>query len=237
MFVVPGFLYVMAVIAACRSVRFAVSCYGSDMAKVLGITGGIATGKSTVTEMLRELGALTFSADEIAREVLAPGSEGFVEVARGFGGDLVTPDGSLDRSRLAGIVFGDPKALEKLNSITHPRIIAEIERRIAQFRSSADGPDVLAVEIPLLVELDISWLVDNVVVVAAEQDEQLNRLTTRGYSAEESRQRLAAQLPISEKVRVADWIIHTDTSLSDTRAQVERMWRSIGGRCGSADRP
>lgn len=208
---------------------------GLEMALVIGITGGVGAGKSTVTEMFRDLGARTLSADEMARDVLAPGSPGLAEVAREFGGGVIGPGGVLDRQALGEIVFGDAAALDKINAITHPRIIRLIEERISEFRATANEADVLAAEIPLLVECNLTGLVDKVVVVTAEQDVQVIRLTTRGLSVNDARQRIAAQLPISSKLPFADWVVDTNTTLSATRSQVETIWHTIlaAGRGGA----
>jgi len=197
------------------------------MGIVLGITGGIATGKTTVTAMLRELGAETISADEVAREVLSPGSETVDELVRRFGDSILEPDGSVNRRRLGEIVFSNPEALSALNSITHPPIISILEARINEFRSRAGEHDVLAVEIPLLVECDLFFLVDKVVVVAAEQQAQIIRLTTRGLTNEEALERITAQMPLSKKLQFADEVIRTDTGLDDTKRQVEQLWKRV----------
>lgn len=200
------------------------------MGIVLGITGGIATGKTTVTDMFRELGAETISADEVAREVLAPGAPIIDELVERFGLSIVKSDGSIDRRALAEIVFSNPENLTALNNITHPPVIAIIEERINEFRSRAGKRDILAVEVPLLIECNLMGLVDKVIVVAAEQETQLIRLTTRGLTYEEAGRRVAAQLPISEKLQFADEVVRTDTSLEDTRRQVERVWKLAQSR-------
>lgn len=202
------------------------------MGTVLGITGGIATGKTTVTAMLRELGAETISADEIARESLAPGSETVEELVRRFGDAILEPDGNVNRRRLGEIVFRDSEALSALNSITHPLIISIMKDRINEFRSRAGEHDVLAAEIPLLIECGLFDLVDKVIVVAAEQQAQIIRLTTRGLTNEEALYRVTAQMPLSEKLQFADEVIRTDMGLEDTKKQVEQMWKRVQG-CGS----
>ncbi|HOM71526.1 MAG TPA: dephospho-CoA kinase [Armatimonadota bacterium] len=198
------------------------------MSIVLGITGGIATGKSTVAEMFRELGAEVLSADEIARDVLAPGTPAANEAVRRFGNGILAPDGSINRRALGEIVFKDPQARVALNDITHPRIIEILEDRVNRFCEKAKEDDVLVVEIPLLVECNLSRLVDKVIVVAAEQDTQIHRLTTRGLSAEEARNRISAQMPIRQKIPLADWVIWTENSLEETLQQVMRVWEQVG---------
>jgi dephospho-CoA kinase len=200
------------------------------MSIVIGITGGVATGKTTVMEMLRELGAKTLSADDIAREVLQPGTSESDEVVRRFGLAILDSKGRINRAALANIIFRDKKVREILNSITHPGIIAILEERIEKFRESAGEKDVLAVEIPLLVECNLSGLVDIILVVAAEQETQISRLKTRGLSDTQALERIAAQISLSEKTQAADWVIWTDVSLDDTGRQVRQVWDSVKSR-------
>ncbi|MBI2843376.1 MAG: dephospho-CoA kinase [Armatimonadetes bacterium] len=198
------------------------------MGVVLGITGGVATGKTTVAGMFRSLGAVTLSADEVAREVLAPGSPAVAEVIERFGQAVAAPGGGIDRSALADTVFGDEEALRDLNAITHPRIISILKERIEEFRRKSREGEVLAVEIPLLIECNLQRLVDYVVVVAAEQETQMSRLTTRGLSLEQARRRIEAQMPVREKLQYADWVVSTDAGLDDTARQVEQIWEQVG---------
>ena len=196
-----------------------ISCnlFSTKMGIVIGITGGVATGKTTVMEMLRELGAKTLSADDIARDVLEPGTPESEEVARRFGLAILDSSGRINRTALANIIFRDKKVREILNSITHPRIIAILENKIEEFRVSTGEKDILAVEIPLLVECNLSRLVDIILVVAAEQETQISRLKTRGLSDAQALERIAAQISLSEKTQAADLVIWTDVSLDDTR--------------------
>jgi dephospho-CoA kinase len=202
---------------------------GMLVALVLGITGGIATGKTTVTKMLGELGAITLSADDIAREVLAKCNPAYHEVVEHFGSEILKPDGDINREFLARIIFDDPCAREALNRITHPRIIQRMQEHIDRFRNMPPKPDaVLAVEVPLLMECGLEDMVDEVVVVAAEQDTQVNRLTSRiSISREEAVRRISAQMPISEKVRRAKRVIWNDSSLRDLAESVEQLWKEI----------
>ena len=196
---------------------------------VIGLTGGMATGKSTVASMFAELGAELISADDIAGRLLLRGSPLLNRVVEQFGDAILTADGSLDRSRLAGIIFSDPEARERLNSITHPLIIAELEREIGRFRASnGSRARVLIVEIPLLFECGLSHLVDKVLVAAAEQGTQECRLMNRyRLRREEASARIAAQMPVRDKVSRADRVVWTDGDLSDTRSQVEGIWAEI----------
>jgi len=199
------------------------------LARVIGITGGIGTGKSTVVRMLTELGASSVSADEIARDVLARGTEAYAEVVARFGRGVLTPEGEIDRGALARIIFADAEARAALDAITHPRIISAMAEHIRRFRAAPPSPDaVLAAEIPLLIECGMEHMVDEVVVVAAEQETQMGRLTTRsGIPYDEAFGRIAAQMPLSEKIRRADRVIRNDGSVDELRRSVEALWREV----------
>lgn len=199
------------------------------MAFVLGITGGVATGKSTVLGLFRSLGAETLSADEVAREVLARGTPAYHETVARFGEGILADDGEIDRAALGEVVFGDPKARQDLNDITHPRIIQLLQERIAVFRREAGAEKrVLAVEIPLLVECGLEGLVDEVLLVAAEQRTQVSRLTSvGGFTAEQALNRIQAQMPLCEKIDKADYVIWNDADMLSLQDSVERIWDEI----------
>ena len=199
------------------------------MPKVIGITGGIATGKSTVLQLFAELGALTLSADDFAREVLAKGGLAYRDTVERFGEGILMPDGEIDRAALGAIVFTDPSARADLNSITHPHIIAAMQQAVDRFRSAPPAPDaVMAVEIPLLIECGLQHTVDEVIVVAAEPQTQQSRLTTRSHlTAEEAQSRIAAQMPIERKIQYADRVIWNSGSLEDLRASVRAVWEEM----------
>lgn len=195
---------------------------------MIGITGGIASGKSTVLEMLRQRGAETLSADDVARQVLSKGRPAYQEVLDRFGTAITDADGEIDRSVLAKIIFADEKARRDLNRITHPRIIQEIRAAIEGFRKCSKGTSVLAIEIPLLYECGLECIVDYVVVVAAEQGIQVHRLTTRtGITPEEAIRRINSQLPMSEKVRKADFVVWNNGNLQDLEEAVDDLWRRL----------
>jgi dephospho-CoA kinase len=199
------------------------------MAFVLGITGGIGTGKSTVLRMFQALGAQTLSADDLARDVLAKDEPAYLEVVQRFGPGVVADDGQIDRAALGDIVFGDPEARQALNSITHPRIIGLLRQRIAEFRQGAGtGNLVMAVEIPLLIECGLECLVDEVLLVAAEQRTQVSRLTTVGHlSMEQALGRIYSQMPTEEKLKRADRVIWNDSDLGFLEDSVKRIWGEI----------
>jgi dephospho-CoA kinase len=196
------------------------------MALVVGITGGIGTGKSTALSIFRSLGAATLSADDVAREVLSKGSPAYDEVVEKFGPGVVAANGAIDRAALGEIVFGDPEARKALNDITHPRIIHLLKERIDSFRQGAlAGTSVLAVEIPLLVECGLEGLVDKVLLVAAEQATQVSRLTNiSGLSTEQALRRIEAQMPLRDKVGKADYVIWNDGDLNGLEDSVRQIW-------------
>ncbi len=194
--------------------------------RIYGLTGGIGSGKSTVAAMLRELGAPVIDADALAREVVAPGSEGLAEVVRAFGAEVLDPSGALDRKKLGAIVFADPARRRRLEGITHPRIAAEAMRRAAAL--GAEGHAVAFYEAALLVENGSHAGLAGLVVVSAPENVQVRRVRERdGTTEAEARARLAAQLPLAEKLRVATHVIDNAGDLGATRAQVEALWRRL----------
>lgn len=198
--------------------------------RVLGITGGIATGKSTVTRMLADLGAPTVSADVLARELLAPGTETTQAVLAAFPAcaDKADETGlTIDRRALGRLVFADEAARLRLESLTHPAIIAGLRAKIASWHTSGHAP-AAAAEIPLLFEAGLGAAVDCVVVVSCDEAMQVTRLRGRlGVDEAEARRQLAAQWPLSEKIARADVVITTDGDLEDTRRQVEALWEKM----------
>ncbi len=199
------------------------------MAFVLGITGGIATGKSTVLEMFRALGAQSLSADDLARDVLARGAAAYDEAVARFGERIVASDGQIDRAALGDIVFRDADARRDLNAITHPRIIALLDKQIGDFRRKAGSrKEVLAVEIPLLIECNLEGLVDEVLLVAAEQGTQMNRLTSVGnLSKEQALSRIQAQMSVHDKLERSDRVIWNDDNIDSLEDSVRRIWEDI----------
>ena len=192
---------------------------------IIGITGGIGTGKSTVATMLGELGAVTINADDAAREVLAPDSEGLLEVAAAFGPEVIHPDGSLDRAKLATIVFEDSEARKRLEAITHPRILALMRKWIDRARKPNPLDAIIAVEVPLLFEAGMEGWFDRIVVVSASEPSQIKRLRERSHISEgEAIARIKAQMPLAEKSARAHHVIPNDGSLADLRKAVKRLW-------------
>ncbi len=190
--------------------------------RVLGLTGGIGSGKSMVAQIFARLGAVVIDADQLAREIVEPGQPVLQEIATAFGRDVLLSDGRLDRSKLAGIIFADPAKRARLDAITHPRIRARMDEEIRARRS---GPGVLIVDIPLLYENARTHSVERVIVVWVDPQTQLRRIRQRdGLSAEAARQRIAAQMPLDAKRGRADHVIDNSGSREDTRRQVEAIY-------------
>lgn len=203
------------------------------MTAIVGLTGGIASGKSTVGRIFRELGVHVVDADLVAREVVAKGSEGLAEVVRTFGEGVLAADGSLDRKKMGALVFADPEKRKQLEAITHPRIAA---RSMADLAALAQRGDPYGIyEAALLVENGSYRMMSALVVVAASAETQVRRVMARdGFSAAEAQARLAAQLPLSEKVAVADHVIWNDGDEQALRARTEEVHRALAERFGEA---
>jgi len=194
----------------------------------IGLTGGIASGKSTVTRLLRERGVVVLDADAIAREVVEPGSEGLAEVVAAFGPEVLTASGELDRAAMGRRVFADGAALARLNGILHPRIAMETARKVEAARA---GGEVLVVyDAPLLVENKLHLGMQLLIVVAVDPATQRARLMARdGLTAEEAEARLASQLPLEAKVALADVVIDNNGSREATVAQVVALLERLPG--------
>lgn len=201
---------------------------------MVGLTGGIASGKSTVARFFAELGIPVVDADRIAREVVEPGSEGLRDIVAEFGEDVLAPDGTLDRKKLAAIVFGDAEARAKLNAITHPRIGALSAQRVTELSES--GAPYVVYEAALLVENGIHRGLPALVVVSAKRETQLARMMERdGFTEEEARARLDAQLPLEKKLEVADFVVDNDGDLEATRARVREVHEQLVERFGGSE--
>lgn len=190
----------------------------------MGLTGGIASGKSEVSRRLVELGAILVDADVLAREVVEPGTEGLEEVAEAFGREVLADDGALDRAALGAIVFADPRRRELLNSIIHPRVRA----RAAEIAAGAPAGSVVVQDIPLLVETGQAGNFDVVVVVDAPDEVRIRRLEERnGLSEEHARARMAAQASREERLAAADHVVENAGTLEELRAAVDRLWADV----------
>jgi len=191
--------------------------------RLIGLTGGIGTGKSTVARMLAARGAAVVDADLLAREVVEPGTPALAEIAAEFGPGVLQADGSLDRAALGALVFGDEARRERLNAITHPRVGALMQERVAAALHS-DAP-LVVVDIPLLFEGARQGMFEGVLLVWVPPAVQLARLVERdGWSEDEARARLAAQMPIDDKRALATWVIDNSGTVAQTEAQVDAWW-------------
>ena len=194
--------------------------------RVIGLTGGIATGKSTVAAMLAARGAAVVDADRLAREVVEPGRPALADIAAEFGPGVIADDGSLDRPALAAVVFADAGRRRRLEAITHPRISELMHERIAA--AIAGGPPLVVVDIPLLFENGRSGMVEGVLVVYADAATQLQRLVGRDAMSEaDARSRIAAQMPVEDKRQLATWVIDNRGGIDATREQVEAWWEEV----------
>jgi len=199
------------------------------MTAIYGLTGGIAAGKSTVARLFQEHGARVVDADQLAREVVMPGSPGLAEIVETFGEDVLAPDGSLDRKRLGAVIFGDDEKRRALEQITHPRIAQLSMQRMAEIANS-DAPYGLY-EAALLVEKGSYKMMAGLIVVASSDAVQLARVMARDSLDEPSaRARIASQMPQSEKVAVAQWVIWNDGDLDALGARVAEVHAALSPR-------
>ncbi|RCX21798.1 dephospho-CoA kinase [Fontibacillus phaseoli] len=194
----------------------------------IGLTGGIATGKSTVSQMLVQRGAALIDADVIAREIMEPGHPVLAAVARRFGQAVLTPCGGLDRKRLGAIVFSDTEERKALEAITHPAIRLEMEQRMAELEAG-DPHRLVVADIPLLYESGLESLYDEVMVVYVPRELQLERLLARdGMTRKEAEARLRAQMDIELKRERADILIDNSLGREETELQIDDFWRKKG---------
>jgi len=188
----------------------------------VGLTGGIGCGKSVVAAMLREQGFLVLDADTLAHQLVEPGQPAYDDVLQEFGKGVCDASGKVDRAKLAAIVFAEPAKLARLNQIVHPRVAEAQERQFTEWqRTHPRG--VAVVEAALLVEAGAHNRLDRLVVVWCRPEQQIERLLERGMSAEEAQRRIASQMPLEEKRRLAEFQIDCSGTIEDTRQQVERL--------------
>ena len=192
---------------------------------VVALTGGIACGKSTVAQMMRECGAYIVDADEISRALTAPGGAGLAPIRETFGPGVFAPDGSLDRAALSRIVFSNEEQRQKLNALLHPLIREEMMRQTAQGKEC--GAQVVVLDVPLLFEAGMQDMADVVVCVHCPEDIQILRMKSRnGYSREEALSRIRSQWPLEEKMRLSDQLLSTNQPLEELRREVQSLCRS-----------
>jgi dephospho-CoA kinase len=194
----------------------------------VGLTGGIASGKSTVSAMLRELGAVVIDSDQIAREVVAKGKPGLARIVEEFGADVLTAEGELDRPRMAALVFSDEGARRRLETITHP-LINEVGRR-READAQATGALVVN-DMPLIAELGLAEMFDAVIVVDVPVEQAVLRMTAdRGWSRQDAESRIAAQASREDRLAIATHIIDNSGTMDELRKQVEKVYTELVSR-------
>lgn len=194
--------------------------------KLVGLTGGIASGKSTVAEILKRQGAAIINADVLAREVVEPGHQAWTEIVNTFGIAVLQPDRTLDRQKLRAIIFDDAAARKKIESIIHPQVRALAEQRIREH--AAAGYAVIVYEVPLLFEGNLQEWLRPVILVACDVDTQRNRLQSRdNLSAAQAQKHIVAQMSLEEKRRLADYVVENNGSLEDLERQVQAVLEKI----------
>jgi len=196
------------------------------MTHVIGLTGGMGSGKSTVSRLLSELGAVVIDADKVGHEAYQNGTKTWHDLVNAFGRQIVAADGSIDRKKLGAIVFGSPEQLERLNHIVHPRMFEMMKERIDQLRKQ--GVSVVVLDAAILFEANWTPLVDEVWVVVASEEAVVARAVARtGLPEEQIRSRLRSQMPVEEKVKRAKVVIHNDGAVEDLRRKVEELWAHL----------
>jgi dephospho-CoA kinase len=194
------------------------------------LTGGIASGKSTVARKLVERGAVLIDADEIAREVVAPGTPAWSKIVEHFGTEILLPDKRIDRPSLAAIVFNDRAKLALLNEITHPEVMRRIADRLEELKET---DNVVIVDVPLLVEVGADEMFELIVVVTAPESHQVERMrSSRGMDEEAALARIASQFSADDRSAVADWLINNDGTLEHLDQEIERLWEFLEAKRG-----
>lgn len=201
--------------------------------RVIGLTGGIASGKSTVSDILAGLGASIIDADLLSREVTLPGSEGLKQVREAFGDKVIAPDGTLDRHALGSVIFRDEAARQRLNGIIHPLVIGLTEKKLRELQGRAreqTRPLLAIIDAPLLIEAGVDAICDELWVVAVSKETQAKRLMKReGYTPDEALSRIEAQMPLAEKKKRATSIIDNEGTVDQTRQRVLELWEKAIG--------
>jgi len=195
--------------------------------KIIGLTGNIASGKSTVAAIFKELGATLIDADKIARDIVSKGKPALKKIITHFGNEILNKDGTLNREKLGSKVFNDKNQRQILNDITHPEIFKEINNLIEKYRS--EGKRIVIIEAALIIEREkLKKMIDKLIVVSTKEDSQIKRLAKRdGFSKEQALSRINSQIPTEEKIKHADYVIHNDTDISNIKNQVETIWKDL----------
>lgn len=194
--------------------------------KVIGLTGGIGSGKSTVSSLLTDLGAVAIDADKVGHEAFQPNTESWQEIVKNFGKEILLSDETIDRRKLSNIVFRNPEALSRLNSIMHPRMYEIVKKKIAD--NQRMDVRVVVLEAPLLIEAGWTELVDEVWVVVASEENVVERINLSGkWSEEQTRARIRSQLTTEERLKKADEVINNNGDLDQIKARVNELWDKL----------
>ena len=196
---------------------------------IIGLTGGIVSGKSTVALMFKDLGAKIVDADKLGHSVILPHEPAWEKIVKIFGKDVLQNDLTIDREKLGKIVFANQSLLKKLNDITHPEITKIIKKEIDSVKNKTyNQKKILIIDAALIYEAKIDRLMDKIIVVYIDEDEQIKRLIKRNnLSKDEALQRIKSQMPMKEKVKMADYVIDNSNSLDKTKKQVEKIWKNL----------
>ena len=199
------------------------------MALIIGLTGGIVSGKSTVARMFKDLGAKIVDADKLGHKVILPQGAAWKRIIKIFGKDILQKDQTINREKLGKIVFANQNLLKKLNKITHPEIIKLIKKEISLAKNdSKEEKNILIIDAALIYETKIDRLMDKIIVVYLDEEEQLERLIKRNnLSEKEALQKIKSQIPLKEKIEIADYVIDNSNSLDKTKEQVETIWQEL----------
>ncbi|MEK7281405.1 MAG: dephospho-CoA kinase [Chloroflexota bacterium] len=192
---------------------------------VIGLTGGIGSGKSTVSRILEELGARIIDMDKLGHELYRAGTPGWEEVVAEFGSDILQPNREVDRKKLGQIVFSDPEALKRLNRVMHPKIKRRAQEVLDEWRQQ--GVAVAVVEAAILIEASWASLTDEVWVTVASEKVAVSRMKERGFAPEQVLARVRSQMPVEEKAKQAQVVLHNDGNLAALRRQVEAQWQRL----------
>jgi dephospho-CoA kinase len=194
---------------------------------IVGLTGGVASGKTAVSKVLKEQGAYIIDADRIARELVQPRKPAWKEIIRAFGQEILQEDGSIHRKKLAGKVFADAKQRKRLNRMLHPRIRKEMDRRVKEI-GQRDPEAIVVIDAPLLVELGNHRQTDKLIVVTSTRTQQIERLKDRdGANPEEALRIVSSQMPLEEKLKFADFVIRNEGSLEETKRKAREVFKEL----------
>ncbi|MBI5875976.1 MAG: dephospho-CoA kinase [Deltaproteobacteria bacterium] len=194
---------------------------------LIGLTGGIASGKSLAAKELKQLGAYLIDADEIAREVVKPGLPAYKDIIQEFGEGILNPDKTINRKALGGIVFSNPELRNRLEQITHPRILDEIDKRILAIQDK-NPKAIIIIDAALLIEAGLYKKMDKVIVVYADEKAQIERLMERDdFTMDEAKQRISSQMPLQEKRRFADFVIENIKDIDTVKQEVRKVFKML----------